>query len=101
MSQRRRASALRSKALHYDRVDEADIILVMEAAHRREIASRYPEDAGKVRLLSEFHPAAKGLPQPPDIFDPIGLPLSEYRRCFQLVRDGLDGFLRQQLRIDG
>lgn len=92
---------LRSKGLHYDRVDEADVILVMEEAHRREIAARYPEDVGKVRLLSEFHPAAKGLAPFPDIFDPIGLPLSEYRRCFQLLREALDGFLQESLPLRG
>jgi protein-tyrosine phosphatase len=91
----------RSAALAYDRVDEADVILVMEEAHRRAIAGRYPEDAGKVRLLSAFHPGARGMPRVPDIFDPIGMPMAEYRRCFQLLRDSLDGFLRDRLGLGG
>ena len=91
----------RSRALQFDLVDEADEILVMEYAHREEIESRYPEDSGKVHLLSEFHPEATGLARPPDIFDPIGLPLSEYRRCFRLVRESLERFVQERLRSVG
>lgn len=91
-------AAYRSRALQFDLVDEADEILVMEHAHREAIESRYPEDGGKVHLLSEFHPEGAGLSRPPDIFDPIGLPLAEYRRCFRLVRESLEGFARGQLR---
>jgi len=94
-------SAHRSRALEFDLVDEADAILVMEHAHREEIEARYPEDADKVHLLSEFHPEATGLARPPDIFDPIGLPLSEYRRCFRLVSESLERFVRERLRSLG
>jgi len=91
-------SAHRSRALQFDLVDEADEILVMEYAHREEIEARYPEDSGKVHLLSEFHPEAVGFAHPPDIFDPIGLPLAEYRRCFRLVRESLERFVHERLR---
>jgi protein-tyrosine-phosphatase len=94
-------SGHRSRALEFDLVDEADAILVMEHVHREEIEARYPEDAGKIHLLSEFHPEAAGLVRPPDIFDPIGLPLTEYRRCFQLVRESLERFVRERLRSVG
>jgi len=94
-------SAHRSRALQFDLVDEADEILVMENAHRNAIAARYPEDGAKVHLLSEFHPEGAGLAHPPDIFDPIGLPLAEYRRCFRLVADSLLGFARRRLPSAG
>jgi len=83
----------RSKGVTFEGVDEADVILVMEDLHRSELAQRYPEDQDKIHLLSEFHPAIKEPSRAPDIFDPIGLPLEEYRRCFSLVRDAVDGYL--------
>ena len=87
------ASELRSKAITYDGVDEADLILVMEDHHRRALLERFPEVAGKLHLLSEYHPEVKAADRAPNIFDPIGLPMEEYRRCFALVRDSIDGLL--------
>ena len=85
--------AHRSKGITYERVDEADVILVMEEAHRRTILDLYPESEHKVHLLSEFHPEVKDSTQAPDIFDPISLSNDQYQRCFELVRTALDGFL--------
>ena len=83
----------RSQGITFDNIDEAEIILVMEAQHRRKVVDLYPESREKVHLLSEFHPSVTDFSQAPDIFDPIGLDMDEYRRCFSLVRDALDGFL--------
>ena len=88
--------AHRSQGITYDRVDEADTILVMEAAHRRTLTDLYPEIEEKIHLLSEFHPGVTDPPPAPDIFDPIGLPMEDYRRCFSLVRDSIDGFVAAQ-----
>jgi protein-tyrosine phosphatase len=86
-------SAHRSSAISLDAVDEAGIILVMEEGHRRALRERFPDCTGKVHLLSEYHSSVQDPARAPDIFDPIGLPLEEYRRCFSLVRDCLEGFL--------
>ena len=86
-------STHRSQGVTYERVDEADLVLVMEERHRASLLERYPEDREKFHLLSEFHPAVRDRSRPPDIFDPIGLPLEDYRRCFDLLRDSLDGFV--------
>ena len=83
----------RSRAVTFDAVDEAGIILVMEKAHRRELTRLFPEEAERVHLLSEFHPAVSDPARAPDIFDPIGLPVEDYRRCFALVRDCIDTFV--------
>jgi len=83
----------RSSAVTFDAVDEAGVILVMEEAHRRELTRLFPEGADHVRLLSEFHPSVNDPARAPDIFDPIGLPVEDYRRCFALVRDCIDAFL--------
>jgi len=72
------------------------VILVMEELHRSSLVERYPEAEEKVHLLSEFHPAIKDPSRAPDIFDPIGLPLEEYQRCFSLVREAVEGFLASE-----
>ena len=83
----------RSRAVTFDAVDEAGLILVMEEAHRRELTRLFPEKAGRVHLLSEFHPSVSDPARAPDISDPIGLPIEDYRRCFALVRDCIDAFV--------
>ncbi len=83
----------RSRAVTFDAVDEAGIILVMEKAHRRELTHLFPEEAERVHLLSEFHPSVSDPARAPDIFDPIGLPVEDYRRCFGLVRVCIDAFV--------
>ncbi len=85
----------RSRAVTFDAVDEAGIILVMEQAHRRELARLFPDAAERVHLLSEFHPSVSDPARSPDIFDPIGLSVEDYRRCFALVRDCIDAFVEQ------
>jgi len=87
-------SSHRSQGLSFEQVDEADIILVMEEAHRAILTERFPECRGRVHLLSEFHPSVRAAAAAPDIFDPIGMPLTDYRRCFALLRDAADGFQR-------
>ena len=47
-------SGHRSQGLTLDLVDEADWILVMADAHRRELLRHYPEDEHKIHLLSQF-----------------------------------------------
>ncbi len=83
----------RSRAVTFDAVDEAGIILVMERAHRRELARLFPDETERVHLLSEFHPSVSDPARAPDIFDPIGLPVEDYRRCFALVRVCIDALV--------
>ena len=65
----------------------------IEKAHRRDLTRLVPEEAERVHLLSEVHPAVSDPARAPDIFDPIGLPVEDYRRCFALVRDCIDAFV--------
>ncbi len=83
----------RSRAVTLDVVDEAACILVMENAHRRELIRLFPETAERVHLLSEFHPSVSDPARAPDVFDPIGLPLEDYRRCYALIRDCIEAFV--------
>ena len=71
----------RSRMLAPDLAEAATHILVMTERHRQEVVRIYPAAAGRVRLLRSF-----GTGEVRDIADPIGLPLSVYRR----VRDEID-----------
>jgi len=77
----------RSKPLSDRLVREADLILVMEEAHRRSIFYTWPQALSKTFLLSEM------VGEHRDIFDPIGLPQEVYDR----VADYLDDLIRRGL----
>ncbi len=61
-------------------VRQADVILTMTAAHRAAILAQFPDAAGRVSMLS---------PDRQDVLDPIGGPLTTYRRCAEQIRGHL------------
>ncbi|MFH1665496.1 MAG: low molecular weight protein arginine phosphatase [Candidatus Omnitrophota bacterium] len=67
----------------------ADIILVMEPAHRSRIIEKDAEAAGKTYLLGDFNKADGILAIP----DPIGRPLAFYRTSFNLIKRSIEGFM--------
>lgn len=71
----------------------ADIVLVMEEAHRRSIFYTAPQYLGKVFLLSEMSGKHD------DVHDPYGEALVEYERCAnnleQLLTQGEPQILRR------
>jgi protein-tyrosine phosphatase len=71
----------------------ADLVLVMEDAHRRSLFYRYPHLLGKVFLLSEMA-AEHG-----DVKDAYRQPLAAYERCAdeltRLLTLGYDNILRR------
>ncbi|MCS7222079.1 MAG: low molecular weight protein arginine phosphatase [Anaerolineae bacterium] len=83
----------RAHELDASDIAQADLILVMEEAHRRWIFHLAPQHLHKVFLLSEM--AGKHH----DIQDPYGQPLSEYRRCAEeldsLLNAGFPHILRR------
>ena len=50
----------RSRAVTFDAVDEAGIILGMGEAHRRELARPFPGENERVQPPTEFHPSGGG-----------------------------------------
>jgi len=54
---------------------EAEVILAMTEAHRREILRRFPEAEKKTFLVHGFGPGGAR-----DVEDPIGLPVEAYRK---------------------
>lgn len=77
-----------SSPLNDELIDEADIILVMEQAHKENILRRRPAAKDKVHLLNEFGRIKKEHKLvDPDVPDPVGRSLEFYRRVFEIIRE--------------
>ena len=78
-----------SKILTEDFINWADIILVMEPAHKVKVISLVPEAEERIYYLGEFNE------EPGDIVipDPIGRQLAFYRVSFRLIKQSIEGFL--------
>lgn len=70
----------RSRPLTKEMVKQADLILVMEHAHRRFIISQIPEAEDRIFLLSEY-----GLNKGKEIDDPVGQDLNRYRQIADII----------------
>jgi len=83
-------SGHRTSPLSDEILREADLILVMERAHKENILERNPCLRNKVHLLNEFGRIGKeDKLVDPDIPDPIGKPLEFYRRVFGIIKESL------------
>jgi protein-tyrosine-phosphatase len=71
-------SSHRSRLLTNEMVEEADLILVMEKAHKHFIEHQSDAARGKVFLLKAYGQGGKEK----EIIDPIGWDLDVYRSCF-------------------
>ena len=67
---------------------QAELILVMEAEHRRAIAERHPELSGKVMLFDHWL-GAKGVP------DPHGRPLKAHRDAVDRLVAAADAWIEK------
>lgn len=65
-------------------VAEADEILTLTRAHRREIVEHFPEAAAKTFVLRE----AAGL-KPVDVEDPVGAAAAVYEACAASIEEAL------------
>jgi protein-tyrosine phosphatase len=85
----------RSQPITEDLLDQADLVLVMEEAHRRSLFYVSPQHLGKVFLLSEM------ADRHDDVEDPFGGTTEDYTRTVALLDQLLDAGLPQILkRID-
>ena len=73
----------RSQPMGRELVADANLIVVMTAAHRDVLLERYPDAGDKIVLLKACDPASDG----GDLLDPIGLSLDVYRH----IRDEIGG----------
>ena len=76
-----------STPLTRELVAASDLIIGMTAGHRREILARYPEAAGRVRLLLEFEGGTQ------DVSDPYGGSPDLYRFTLQAMLPALENLL--------
>ena len=84
-------SGHRSTRLTEEMIRHAELLLVMEEAHREDIVRRVPEAASKVFFLRTFGlepQAAAGME--PTILDPIGKPLEVYEVCYATIRQAVE-----------
>ena len=65
-------------------IDQADLIVVMEPGHRRQLLDRHPQAADKILLLRHF---ARYGSRERGIADPYGLNLEVYRFCFEDIKE--------------
>ncbi|MBI1297641.1 low molecular weight protein arginine phosphatase [bacterium] len=76
-------STHRAAGLSLPDIRRADLILVMEEAHRRQIFQRAPQQIGKVLLFSEL------VDEQEDLADPYGLGRAAYETTLARIDDVL------------
>jgi RpiB/LacA/LacB family sugar-phosphate isomerase len=81
----------RSTPLTHELVSWPDLILCMENYHATTVTDWAPSASAKTHLLGEFGSAD----DPLEIPDPVGLPLSHYRKCRDHISECLRGLLNQ------
>lgn len=72
---------------------QADLILVMESDHQRELVQRFPLAQGRVRLLGEF--GAPAQPGPYDIADPYQRPREAFEVAHTAIAQGVQQWSRR------
>lgn len=87
----------RSTPLSADLIERSDLILVMEPHHRTEVLNLVPGADERVSLLGDLGPGRRGRA----IADPFGRGADDYRRCYEQLRELIDGGLDElQARLE-
>ena len=89
----------RARLLTKDMVEEADLILVMEEAHRRFVEKFFPSARGKVFLLKAY--GAPEEDEEMEVEDPIGGDLEIYRSCCEEIEGEIRRILPGILGLAG
>lgn len=82
----------RSTVVDSGNTEEADLILVMTAEHRRQLLLHYPHLSTKTFLLKEF---ADELSDNVDIEDPIGGGIEKYKLVLEDIRQAVKKILKK------
>ena len=83
-----RIDSHRSTPLNKKMIEKADLILVMEQRHKKEVLNISPFAQGKAFLLKHF---ALGIKD--EIPDPIGGSEKSYQECAQEIERNLQGLI--------
>ncbi len=79
-----------SVLLNEEQVGKATLILVMTRRQRELLLQRYPAAVNKTYLLKEY----AGIAGNPDVADPYGGSIEEYRRVYQEIRTGIEKIMQ-------
>ena len=77
----------RARQIHPDMVHDADLVLVMEAGHKRAIDDADPTARGKVYRLGEW--------QDKDIVDPYRKPMTAYEAALVDIENGVSSWVER------
>ena len=80
-------SAHRARQIHPDMVKAADLVLVMEAGHKRAIDTADPTARGKVHRLGEW--------QDRDIDDPYRQPKAAFADALEEIQEGVASWVKK------
>ena len=80
-------STHRARQIHPDMVREADLVLVMEAGHKRAIDTADPTARGKVHRLGEW--------QDRDIDDPYRQPKAAFADALEEIQEGVASWVQK------
>ena len=84
------------KPIEKERVDWADLILVMEWAHLEKIELTWPEDIAKVELLGKY---ITNDGNEDEILDPFGRSSFHYRVAQSQIQMAIDGLIRRRVLV--
>jgi len=76
----------RSQGVDAATIAGADLIVVMTREHLRQLDDAFPAPQQSRWLLRSFERAAEPTAQGPDLSDPIGRPIDEYRVQIDVIR---------------
>ena len=83
-------SGSRTKKVTRDMIRNADLILVMEPAHKDKILNLDPQASGKTFLLREYKNPSKVMPGGFGVHDPIGMPVEGYRKTRDEIKKEIE-----------
>ena len=80
----------RSRGIRDSDLRLADLVVVMTLDHLHEIDERFSSPDARAVLLRAYEHGALPRNGAADLPDPIGRPVEEYRRCFEVIRACVD-----------
>ena len=90
-------SSHRARLLTHQMVEEADLILVMERAHKQFIKSLLPSVKSEVFLLKAYGRKEEEA----EVADPIGGDLEVYRACYEELEEEIRRILPEIVKLIG
>lgn len=86
----------KSRLIHKELIDEADLILTMSSSHKKAIVSKFPEARDKTYLLNDY-----AFGEIKDIEDPFGGSLSYYEKARDEIYRALEKIVNsEQVRVN-